>query len=283
MKKIFKKKEKVIKRKGKGFSVVCYWNTKTNQAWPKDELPQKAEGAERFVCVSDTHTREPGFTVEEKMNIPEEFDYLLHGGDFSFSGKYVNIRKFNEWLGSLGGEKIVIAGNHDITFHKEYYEKNWKRFHQTHRENIEETPASELLTNCVYLQDDSHPIKFQENQLNVYGSPWQPEFCDWAFNLDRGKECKEIWEKIPEETHILITHGPARNHGGQTNFGVPAGCEDLLRKIEKVKPLVHVFGHIHEAYGVYENKNTIFINACNVNLKYNLVNPAIVFDIIPLE
>ena len=74
----------------------------------------------------------------------------------------------------------------------------------------------------------------------------QPEFGGWAFNLRRGKPCAEKWQLIPEEVDILISHGPPLGHGDQTFTGMQVGCADLIKEVRKKKPLVHVFGHVHE-------------------------------------
>lgn len=75
----------------------------------------------------------------------------------------------------------------------------------------------------------------------------QPEFGNWAFNLPRGEECLEKWNKIPTDTDILLTHTPPLGHGDLVCSGVRAGCVELLSTVQqKVKPKYHVFGHIHE-------------------------------------
>jgi Icc-related predicted phosphoesterase len=80
--------------------------------------------------------------------------------------------------------------------------------------------------------------------LRIWGSPWQPEFQNWAFNLNRGPEIRKKWDMIPEGIDILVTHGPPKGHGGVTFDGFDAGCEDLLHVITKrVKPLVRVMSY----------------------------------------
>jgi len=85
--------------------------------------------------------------------------------------------------------------------------------------------------------------------VRFWGSPWQPWFFDWAFNLERGEEIRAKWELIPDDTEVLITHGPPQGHGDMTSRGEGAGCADLLARIRQVKPRYHLFGHIHEGYG----------------------------------
>jgi len=135
-----------------------------------------------------------------------------------------------------------------------------------------------MLTNCKYLQDQELNVL----GFRIYGSPWQPEFYSWAFNLNRGDEIRAKWKAIPEGIDILITHGPPLGHGDECVIGDRAGCYDLLQEIEmRIKPKVHVFGHIHEGYGVTTNDVTMFINASTCNVRYNphQLNPAIVFDL----
>ena len=106
--------------------------------------------------------------------------------------------------------------------------------------------------------------------IKIYGSPWQPEFCNWAFNLPRtGLELQEKWENIPKDTDILITHGPPWGHldvvRGRTDN---LGCELLRQRVDEIKPKIHVFGHIHSGYGYKFENETHFINASVLNESY---------------
>ncbi len=60
-----------------------------------------------------------------------------------------------------------------------------------------------------YLEDSSITLY----GINIYGSPWQPFFCNWAFNLPRGEELASKWSAIPQETDVLLTHGAPFCHG----------------------------------------------------------------------
>ena len=83
--------------------------------------------------------------------------------------------------------------------------------------------------------------------FHFQGTPWQPEFGGWAFNLKRGEECVKKWNLIPEDTDVLITHGPPLGFGDLCSTGIRAGCVDLLQSVQnRVKPKYHVYGHIHE-------------------------------------
>eukprot|EP00121_Abeoforma_whisleri_P007581 Awhi_evm1s6927 len=107
---------------------------------------------------------------------------------------------------------------------------------------------------------------------NFYGSPFQPTFCDWAFNVDRGNNILKKWQQIPTDTDILITHGPPLGYGDTTTHDGPVGCVDLLIEVQqRIKPLFHLFGHIHEAYGIYkDHNNTFFINSSMCDDAVNL-------------
>ena len=93
-------------------------------------------------------------------------------------------------------------------------------------------------------------FKFPKYSVNCFifqGTPWQPEFGGWAFNLKRGEECVKKWNLIPEDTDVLITHGPPLGFGDLCSTGIRAGCVDLLQSVQnRVKPKYHVYGHIHE-------------------------------------
>ena len=162
------------------------------------------------ICViSDTHM------LHNRIEDMPDADILIHCGDFCSVGEEHEIRKFNTWLGTLKGKYgsiICIAGNHDKLFESNAY------------------LAESLMTNCTYLMDDVIEI----DGFKIYGSPWQPWFFGWAFNVPR-MEIHKKWEKIPDDTDILITHGPPAGYGGMTGSGEEAGCESLLSKIKEVK------------------------------------------------
>eukprot|EP01094_Clydonella_sp_ATCC50884_P022919 TRINITY_DN5376_c0_g1_i2.p1 TRINITY_DN5376_c0_g1~~TRINITY_DN5376_c0_g1_i2.p1 ORF type:complete len:249 (-),score=51.60 TRINITY_DN5376_c0_g1_i2:831-1577(-) len=170
-------------------------------------LPGTKENALRVVCVSDTHGMH-GYI----KHVPEG-DILVHAGDFSNTGETEQVQSLVEWLRTQPHTyKIVIAGNHDLTFDRGNYDSVLReRFHSQKDKayNVEQTRA--LLTslredNIIYLEDEAIEIE----GVQFYGSPWQPEFCGWGFNLTRGEELREVWQKIPKETQVLITHGPPK-------------------------------------------------------------------------
>jgi Icc-related predicted phosphoesterase len=197
-----------------------------------------------IVAISDTH----GF--HESVDIPAG-DILIHAGDLTRHGEMGEVKEFNDFLGGLPHPvKIVIAGNHDFCF-----ESDPERC----RNN---------LTNAIYLQDQAVTVE----GVRFYGSPWQPWFFDWAFNLQRGPEIRAKWDLIPEDTDVLITHGPPFGHGDRTLRGEQVGCQDLLEVVEQIQPKFHIFGHIHEGYGLTRNEHTTFINASICGVSYRPKN-----------
>tara|TARA_R110002073_G_scaffold128374_2_gene274096 strand:- start:242 stop:643 length:402 start_codon:yes stop_codon:yes gene_type:complete len=132
-----------------------------------------------------------------------------------------------------------------------------------------------IMTNCIYLQDESVEIE----GLKIYGSPWQPWFFNWAFNLRTPEELKEKWDKIPEDTDVLVTHGPPLGILDLTMDGLNVGCSELIKAVERIKPRAHIFGHIHEGYGDTMLDGCIFVNASINTHRYRPINEPIIFEI----
>ncbi|GJE87350.1 metallophosphatase domain-containing protein [Phanerochaete sordida] len=241
--------------------------------------PPKPAGAwTRFVCISDTHDR--------TFAVPDG-DVLLHAGDLTESGTLVGMRGTVEWLAAMPHKiKIIIAGNHDLTLddHDDWYEREYSRWHRFGKEDAEAVKG--LLTSdearearIVYLQDEKHEFQVREDgrTWSVYGSPWSPYFYNWAFNYKRGLGAEGLISKIPA-TDILLTHGPPAGILDRVITGEWVGCETLTARLPKLKPRLHVFGHIHEAHGVRVGEwqspggspdtssatpRTVFVNAAN--------------------
>lgn len=209
----------------------------------------------KITFISDTHGR------HEKLDIELTGGWMIiHAGDVSNMGEVKEINKFTEWFSKLPYEhKIFIAGNHDFAFEK---------IRKNHEEGVK------IPDGVIYLQDESVTI----DGIKIYGSPWQPEFMDWAFNLKRGDELMKKWEKIPSDVDILVTHGPAWGHLDITPHGMRVGCEELYKRIVQVAPKIHVCGHIHFSYGMKLTEKTIFINASSLNELYEYENLPIVLD-----
>jgi Icc-related predicted phosphoesterase len=205
----------------------------------------------KIVLISDTHTN-------HNFRIPEG-DILIHAGDVSSRGTKAEVDAFIQWFQSQPHKyKIFIAGNHDF-----YFEDAAKNNEQTEFENL------------IYLNDSGCEI----NGLKFWGSPIQPTFFDWAFNRKRGAEIKKHWDLIPTDTDILITHGPPHKILDLTTNGTYSGCKELKKKVIKIQPKLHVFGHIHEGYGTTTINKTLFVNASLLNEKYQSVHIPIVIDL----
>ncbi|HEX8396713.1 MAG TPA: metallophosphatase domain-containing protein [Pyrinomonadaceae bacterium] len=206
----------------------------------------------RIVLLSDTHN------CNEQISVPDG-DILIHAGDATNRGQVDEIVAFNEWFSGFPHKhKIFVAGNHDWLF-----------------ETRPKYARSLLAKNVVYLQDSAVEIL----GLKIYGSPWQPRFFDWAFNLNRGGEMAEKWKLIPKDADILITHGPPFGILDETPRGDFAGCEELRKRVEEIRPQLHVFGHIHFGYGTEEKFGVRFVNASNCDEDYLPMNLPIVVDL----
>jgi Icc-related predicted phosphoesterase len=219
----------------------------------------------KIVCISDTHT------FHKNLNLPSG-DILIHSGDFTFKGKREEIQDFNNFLQAQNFKhKIIIAGNHDLTFDEERYNKI--------PNEIKPKEAKEILTDCIYLENSGIELL----GYKFWGSPMTPTFFNWAFMKCRGKEIDKYWKMIPSDTDVLITHGPPRGVLDKTVSGEHVGCERLFNHVVgRVKPLYHIFGHIHEGYGrfeyeVNEGRNINFLNASICNLRYSPDNDIHVF------
>lgn len=215
----------------------------------------------RLVLLSDTHGR------HHDLSVPEG-DVLVHAGDFTRAGREHEVSFFAHWLRGLPHKhKVVIAGNHDMLFESRG------------------TQAREALgDSCTYLQDSG----VQVGGLYFYGSPWQPEFFDWGFNLPRGARLKQRWEAIPIETDVLVTHGPPRGVLDLTRDGSRVGCDDLRDRLAElhaneptttVHPRLHVFGHIHESAGAEYHDGTLYVNAAALDRDYEPTHDIRVVDI----
>ncbi len=197
---------------------------------------------------------------------------LVHAGDLCQRGTLAELASAAAALAELPPRtKLVVAGNHDVCLQKEPIE------------------ARAILRDhgLVYLEDEAVTI----GGLRFFGSPWQPIFRVWAFGARRGAELAAKWAAIPEDTDVLVTHGPpwgfgdrvplgrvgARRFGGSPDREVHAGCGDLRRRIEEVKPMLHLFGHIHQDPGTWTHDGTVLVNATTAEGAL----PAAVVDVDP--
>lgn len=219
----------------------------------------------KITAISDTHTRHRYCEAD----LPGG-DLLIHAGDFMNGGHHQReATEFFDWFTSIKGydKKVFIAGNHDRLLEND---PTWSTLTIKDYERI------------IYLQDEGLALYDMDKDASVkiWGSPWQPEFNNWAFNLPRnGEEMKAKWDAIPEDTDILITHGPPFGHldipGGQS---IRVGCEMLRYRVDEIKPKIHIFGHIHGSAGYYYNGHTHYINAAILNEQYLYANLPVTFE-----
>ena len=219
----------------------------------------------RITLISDTHNKQR-YITEDLLG----GDLLLHGGDISSMGYKHEIQEFCKWFNSLDNydNKIFIAGNHDWGFQKRPDE------------------SKEIINSYKwidYLQDEETGLQIGDGPMvKIYGTPWQPEFYNWAFNLPRnGWELEQKWNDIPVNTDILITHGPAQGYNDTSGppWNEPMlGCELLVKRIKEIKPKIHLCGHIHGGYGYMFDGDTHFINASVLNERYDYVNKPLTIE-----
>jgi len=211
----------------------------------------------RLVITSDTHGR------HDLINDLPDGDVFVHAGDFMNSGLHPEeIISFNRWLAKQPIEhKLVCGGNHDRLF------------------QLSNLLARELLTDATYLENTGVSIC----GISFWGSPYTPEFLNWAFMYRRGAEAERIWAQIPTGLDVLITHGPPYGILDQTApGGEHLGCVELLKAVKAKKPRVHIFGHIHGGAGTFENGDTRFINAAYLDEQYRQAKPAGIIRVVDL-
>lgn len=216
----------------------------------------------KTVLISDTHCR------LRKVEVPPG-DLLLHSGDLTFKGDIQEISQELRELGRIAKNFkhgcILIPGNHDWLF-----ERNWDLAKQ--------------------MCDDEgitvlHQSGIQIEGLNLWGSAFTPFFCNWAFNVPRGEALAEKWAQIPDNTDVLITHGPPmgildpverfNKRTGEVEIE-HVGCEDLYNRIQQLKQLrLHVFGHLHLGYGQLKVGDLTYVNASICTEQYKPINAPI--------
>ena len=201
--------------------------------------------------ISDTHNKHKQLMAD----LPGG-DLIIHAGDFTSIGRKREIQEFIKWFGGLNNytHKVFIAGNHDLQFDSE-------KLHTTKAswfdkkvldDGVEGKPdwlvdlLGELPSNTHYLENSSVEI----DGVKIWGSPHTPAFgMGWGFNVERGYPINQIWNTIPEDTDIVITHGPMEFHCDLVRGWENVGCKELFNNMSKVKPHLHFCGHIHDSYG----------------------------------
>ncbi|KAF5018630.1 hypothetical protein F66182_9380 [Fusarium sp. NRRL 66182] len=216
-------------------------------------MPASMRRRTRIVCISDTHNCQ--------VKLPKG-NVLIHAGDLTNQGSHAELAKTVAWLEKQDFEaKVVIAGNHDITLDPAFYAEHGLYFHnknpQSHDECLRLFTSSPSIT---YLSHGSATIRLgsplgPHTQFKVFGSPYSPRLGLWAFYYDAPQnpsnwsDLTSLWQTIPLDTDIVVTHTPPRTHCDETDERRATGCEALRQALWRVRPQLAVCGHIHDGRG----------------------------------
>jgi len=211
----------------------------------------------KILCLSDTHT------MHHKIQLPDlsDIDVIVHTGDFSNSDE-ASTDVFLCWFADLPVPcKVLVAGNHDK--YVMHYNDRFK--------------IKCAVLGIEYLQDSGCEI----NGIKFWGTPWVNQFYNWAFMMYE-KDLSKVYKLIPKNTEILLSHGPAKgildfvDRVGGGNVGAMT-LKERLAKLPKLK--YHIFGHIHEGYGILDTGSYIAVNASSVTELYKPVNQPIIIEV----
>lgn len=211
----------------------------------------------RVVCISDTHNIRP--------ELPPG-DVLIHAGDLTENGSFAEIQTELRWLSSQPHQyKLFVAGNHDLLLDEKFLES-----HPERRYGSSQTKQDLDWGSVIYLENSSTTLDFPRNphsssgfeignstqhassparRLMVCGSPFTPQYGISAFQYSSNPRFwTEILAPLRTGPEILITHGPPKLHLDARDFH-RAGCPYLGEEVARIRPRLHVFGHIHASYG----------------------------------
>ncbi|OAP58057.1 hypothetical protein AYL99_07147 [Fonsecaea erecta] len=215
----------------------------------------------RIVCISDTHNQTPQLPAGH---------VLIHAGDLTNQGTYSELQKTVDWIRKSPFQiKIVVCGNHDVTCDVPFYQMYGGYFHNKRREDPHR--CLDLLradSSVIFLNHEARQVRIDHGAglvsvLKVFGSPYSPAHGFWAFGYTP-ETAPQLWDQIPLDSDIVVTHTPAKFHCDECGKRGTAGCEPLRQALWRVRPRLFVCGHIHEAYGV----EAITWDLSSPNLKY---------------
>jgi Icc-related predicted phosphoesterase len=243
----------------------------------------------KIACVSDLHGKHKQWYKRLSTSDQEAFDSvdtIVVSGDVTNIGEINRAKEFLKWLEKRPVKnKVIIAGNHDFCFDTNYhaYTDTGRSRHIDKEIHNSDKDIEELISNypsITYLNDSGCEI----DGVKFWGSPVTAWFHDWAFNRERGEDIKPTWDKIPDNTDVLITHGPPKSilsnvFSYADNRVEDVGDDELLKACYRVEPKYHIFGHTHEMYGVKEVDGMTFINASSLDDMYNPINPPICIEV----
>ena len=216
----------------------------------------------RIVAISDVHNR------YHNLLIPK-CDVLISAGDYSFHGEPHVVKAYHEWLHQQPADHIISGqGNHEV-----WVEKN---FDEAKAIALAACPRVDFLEEGRVVIDG----------VNFWYASVTPWFCNWAYNRWRGPEIAAHWRKIPEDTNVLIAHGPPYGILDIVPYvnGVPkkrVGCHDLLARIKELPNLdINIFGHIHHSHGEHHEDGVSYYNVAVCDEQYVPSNGITVIDYI---
>ena len=231
----------------------------------------------KIVAISDTHNRHKHLTSKGMGNILPESDLLIHAGDLTGQGLKGEVESILKWFEEVAPRYtngvVFIAGNHDRSFDPKFNLES-----ETEKPLWLQEALSSLPSSVQYLENESIII----DGLKIWGSPITPWFHGdrWAFNKRRGFDIAEVWDQIPVDTDVIVTHGPSAGKLDFTTYDkLYAGCENLRYKIKALKPKLHIFGHIHEGYGMDYDDDTTYYNASICTLGYEPDNKPFIIEL----
>ncbi|PMD41333.1 ser/Thr protein phosphatase family protein-like protein [Hyaloscypha variabilis F] len=232
--------------------------------------------ATRFMIISDTHNFQFGNAEKWqgafRQPVPK-VDVLLHAGDLTQRGGLEAYRGVLNMLSGIDAElKLVIAGNHDLSLDGYFWKQRWTCGGDDPEHIAEHDNAMEIFkgplakeAGVTYLEEGLNTFALKNGaKFTIYTSPYQPEFCGWAFPYERNEDRFNLQHHsapgvtsiatnpIPDfpSVDIMMTHGPPKGILDQVIFrNEEVGCESLLRAVSRARPRLYCFGHIHEAYG----------------------------------
>jgi Icc-related predicted phosphoesterase len=213
----------------------------------------------RFIASSDVHN-----LWSELEVYLQPADVLILAGDLT-NGSEADFRYFLSWIKDQQYDhKIVIGGNWDRCF-----------------DNVKKSVFAEV--GVTYLLHEEHSITVGSHRVKIFGSPYTQLYSRMAFE-ETEQELRQLYKAIPQDLDILLTHGPPKGILDRNRQKVSCGSSALLEAIEQKVPRVHVFGHVHEGYGIHISKlGQVFLNVAGAGQsRYGETqfNPPIVFDLL---
>ncbi|KAI9727123.1 MAG: hypothetical protein M1828_007324 [Chrysothrix sp. TS-e1954] len=215
-----------------------------------------------FLVLSDTHNVDVDEFATAFHPLPK-VDVAIHCGDLTQCGGLSSYRKALRLLTSIDAElRLVIPGNHDLELDGAYWRTHLDEGDEAeeHDEALRFWKTDALEAGVTYLEEGTHSFELENGaRLVLYASPYQPEFNDMAFNYAHDEDRVNAEDDpgllpgssstIPTGVDIMVTHGPPKGILDKCQHG-NVGCPHLMKAVERARPLLHCFGHIHEGYGV---------------------------------